>query len=287
MVSILEELEGLFPAAASESVYEVRLDLITPDPHQPRKEFPEHELVELALSIEAHGVTNPVLLRPDADHPGRYILVTGERRFLASQRARRTSIPALIREIPAALLPILQLVENLQRAELKPLETAEALSSLLGSAEDLNQARLSMLLGKSQAWVSQHLALLAYQGLTQEALAADLLQSPETARLFEQLPPADREQLLDSARETRAPITRNAVTAAQPVHPASREPADSRKDDPKRTGRPPKEKTFPLPPLTAAQLTALFQLLDLGPLPRTQGEIWQTLLSRLTVPTQT
>lgn len=281
MVSVLEELAGLFPAAASETVYEVSLDLISPDPEQPRKEFASAELDDLALSIESNGVLAPILLRPDPDAPGRYLLVTGERRYLASQRAHRTTIPALIREIEATALRVLQLIENVQRVDLRPEETAHALESILSSTPGLKQSQLATLLGKSQAWVSQHLALLHYEGKTREALDENLLQSPETARRFDQLPEEDRQQLLDEARTTGVPITRTAVTAAVPVAPAPEASATTPKPSQKKMGRPPKEKTIPLPPVTAAQLSLLFTALGLGSVPRTQEEVWQVFLARL------
>jgi ParB family chromosome partitioning protein len=279
MVSVLEELEGLFPAAAAETVYEVRLDLISPDPGQPRKEFDAAELDDLALSIESSGVLAPILLRPDAENPGRYLIVTGERRYRASQRARRTSIPAIIREVEAGLLLVLQLIENVQRSELRPLETAQAVAALLASTPGLSQSRAAALLGKSPTWVSQHLALLERQGPTGEALAENLLQSPETARRFEQLPAEDQEQLLQKARETGEPITRAAVASVLPVTPST--PPASTPPPPRKAGRPSKEKAIPLPPLTAAQLAVLFTALNLGPVPRTQTELWQVFLSRL------
>jgi ParB family chromosome partitioning protein len=276
MVSVLEELEGLFPAAAAETVYEIRLDLISPDPGQPRKEFDSAELDDLALSIEANGVIAPILLRPDPDQPGRYLIVSGERRYRASERARRTSIPALIREVEPGLLLVLQLIENVQRTDLRPLETAQALQGLLDSTPGLTQARAATLLGKSPSWISQHLALLDYEGATREALDAELLQSPETARRFEQLPEEGKRELLDKARATQSPITRTAVTAAQPVAPAPPPRV-------KKTGRPPKERTVPLPPLSPAQLAVLFTALGLGTVPASQDEIWEALLFRLTL----
>jgi len=277
MASVLEELEGLFPAAASETVYDIRLDLISPDPDQPRKDFDSAELDDLALSIESSGVLSPVLLRPDPEQPGRYLLVTGERRYRASERARRTSIPALIRDVEPGLLLVLQLVENVQRSELRPLETAQALAALLGSTPGLTKARAAALLGKSQSWVSQHLALLGYVGATRTALDEDLLQSPETARLFEKLPEQDQTELLEQARTAGSPISRNAVAAVQPVVSPSPEVSSA-----KRIGRPARERTISLPPVTAAQLTVLFTALGLGTVPSNRDDLWAALLSRLT-----
>jgi len=274
MASILEELEGLFPAAAAESVYDVRLDAISPDPLQPRKEIDPAEIDELALSIESSGVLTPILLRPNPESPGRYVIVTGERRYQASRRARRTSIPAIIREVEPHLRLALQLIENVQRSGLRPMETAQGVAALLSSTPGLNQAGAAKLLGKSQPWISQHLAMLDFKGATSEALAEDLLKSPETARRFDQLPPDDKRELLETARSTHAPITRTAVAAAHADTP-SPPPA-------KKTGRPQKPKMIPLPPVTATQLTLLFEALGLGPVPRGQTDIWELLLSRLT-----
>jgi ParB family transcriptional regulator, chromosome partitioning protein len=274
MASILEELEELLPAAAAETVHEVPLELISPDPGQPRKEIEPEGLDELALSVAAHGVLTPILLRPDPESPGRYVIVTGERRFHAARRARRTTIPAILREIEPSLLPVLQLIENVQRADLRPLDTARALASLLDSTAGLTQVRAAELLGKSKAWISQHLALLGYEGATGEALREDLLQSPETARQFEKLPAEDQEKLLAAARETGSPISRNAVSAAVPAGSPASPPA-------KATGRPPKQKTIPLPAVTAAQLAVLFEALGLGPVPSSQPEIRRAFLARL------
>jgi ParB family transcriptional regulator, chromosome partitioning protein len=222
-------------------------------------------------------VVSPILLRTDPDHPGRYLIITGERRYLASQRARRTTVPALIREVEAATLLLLQLIENVQRVDLRPEETARALESILASTPELKQSRLATLLGKSPTWVSQHLALLHYEGPTHEALAENLLQSPETARRFDQLSEENRQQLLAEARASGNPITRTAVAAALPVAPeAPPEPLPA-----KKTGRPPKEKTIPLPAVTPSQLALLFAALDLGSVPRTQAEVWEVFLARL------
>jgi len=169
-----------------------------------------------------------------------------------------------------------------QRVDLRPEETARALESILSSTPGLKQSQLATLLGKSQAWVSQHLALLHYEGTTREALDENLLHSPETARRFDQLPEEDRQQLLDEARTTGAPITRTAVTAVVPVAPAPEAPAAAPPESSqKKMGRPPKEKTIPLPPVTAAQLSLLFTALGLGSVPRTQEEVWQVFLARI------
>jgi ParB family chromosome partitioning protein len=276
MASILDELDEMFPAAASETVHEISLDLISPDPRQPRKEFDSVDLDELALSIESNGVVTPILLRPDPDYPGHYLIVAGERRFRASHRARRTTIPALIREIDPDLLGILQLVDNIQRTDLRPLETARAIKSLLDSTPGLKSSTLASLLGKTPSWISHHLALLEAQGATREALAEGLLHSPETARLFQKLPEESQRDLLEEARQTNGRISRTAVAAAQPIHST---PPDA---SAKRNGRPAKAKTIPLPSLTSSQLEQLFMILGLGPVPPKRNELREALLNRLT-----
>jgi len=111
---------------------EIQLDLIDPDPNQPRTTFDEEKLQELALSIKAYGVLNPILVRP-AKAKGRYNLIAGERRFRASKIAGKETVPALIDqesvENTERTLAV-QLVENLQRAELTTLERAHAIGTL-------------------------------------------------------------------------------------------------------------------------------------------------------------
>jgi len=117
-------------AAADEQVSDLRtikLSEIIPDPDQPRHHFDEESLAELTASIQAHGVLQPIVVIP---YKGKYQIVAGERRFRASQAAGKTSIPALVRTLSAQHKLELSLIENIQRRDLNPLETATAYEKL-------------------------------------------------------------------------------------------------------------------------------------------------------------
>ena len=126
--SILEQAEFV-NAAGVATVVELPLDSLSVNPHQPRKHFGEDELGQLASSVAAHGVLQPIVVRETS--MGRYEIVVGERRFRAAGRAGLSSVPAIVREIDDETTQLLALVENLQRADLNPLEETDALLNLL------------------------------------------------------------------------------------------------------------------------------------------------------------
>jgi ParB family chromosome partitioning protein len=109
-------------AGRSQGVRVIPLDRIEPNPQQPRMEFDEDALKELASSIREHGVLQPILVRPIG--PARYQLVAGERRWRASRAAGLESIPALIEEIDDETALEISIIENLQREDLSPLDEA-------------------------------------------------------------------------------------------------------------------------------------------------------------------
>ncbi|MFM2301831.1 MAG: hypothetical protein RLZZ84_1567 [Pseudomonadota bacterium] len=130
---------------------------IVPHPGQPRKHFDEAALAELAASIAARGVIQPVIVTPYGD--GRWRLVAGERRWRAAQRARLHEIPAIVRNLDDREITALALIENLQREDLNPIEEARAYHRL---AEDdgLTQAEIAKLVDKSRSHVANLQRLL-------------------------------------------------------------------------------------------------------------------------------
>jgi ParB family transcriptional regulator, chromosome partitioning protein len=142
----------------------VPLAAVTPNPDQPRKHFSEEGLVELAASIKARGLLQPIVVRRAGE---RFELLAGERRFRAAQRAGLERVPALIREGDDALE--IALIENLQREDLSPLEEAEALALLI-ERHGYNHREVADLLGKSRPYVSNTLALTRLP----ESVKADL-----------------------------------------------------------------------------------------------------------------
>jgi ParB family chromosome partitioning protein len=131
---------------------------IAPDPQQPRRHFDDAALDELAASIAARGVIQPVIVRPLG--PGKWQLVAGERRWRAAQRAQLHEIPALIRDLSEREVMALALIENLQREDLNPVEEARAYHRLTES-EGLTQAEIARMVDKSRSHVANLMRLLA------------------------------------------------------------------------------------------------------------------------------
>ncbi len=134
---------------------------IEPHPGQPRRHFDEAALEELAQSIAARGVIQPVIVRPQAE--GRYQLVAGERRWRAAQRARLLEIPALVRQLDDREVTALALIENLQREDLNPVEEAQAFRRL-SEDDGMSQAEIAKLVDKSRSHVANLMRLLALPG---------------------------------------------------------------------------------------------------------------------------
>ena len=132
-------------AASAASAQEISIDSIDPNPYQTRRRINEAALEELAESIRASGVVQPVVLRPAAN--GRFQLVAGERRWHASRRAGKTTIPAVVRQISNEQAMEITIIENLQREDLNPMEQARAFERL--SREfSLTQEQIAAELGK-------------------------------------------------------------------------------------------------------------------------------------------
>ena len=131
---------------------------IQPLPGQPRTHFREEALDELASSIAARGVIQPIIVRPLGG--GRYQLVAGERRWRAAQRARLHEIPAVVRDLDQREVMALALIENLQREDLNPLEEARAYQKLADD-EGMTQAEIAKLVDKSRSHVANFQRLLA------------------------------------------------------------------------------------------------------------------------------
>ena len=109
-------------------VREIEVARIRPNPEQPRTQFDEESLEELAQSIRERGILQPILLRGDGDG---FMIVAGERRWRAAQRAQLHAIPAIVRDIDESTIAELALIENIQREDLNPLEEAEGFRQLI------------------------------------------------------------------------------------------------------------------------------------------------------------
>jgi len=137
--------------------FEIALDLIDRNPFQTRTQFDEAKLAELASSIAASGVVQPIVVRSGKD--GRYTLITGERRLLASRKAGLATIPAVVREVSNVQAMEMTIVENLQRADLNPMEQARAFQRLSQDFH-MTQEQMATRTGKDRASVSNSIRLL-------------------------------------------------------------------------------------------------------------------------------
>jgi ParB family chromosome partitioning protein len=136
---------------------EIPLDQIDRNPFQTRSRVNEEQLAELAASITSNGVVQPVLVRPQAN--GRFQLIAGERRWLASQLAGKATIPAILRQVSDEQAMEITIVENLQRADLNPMEQARAFDRLSREFH-MTQEQMAQRTGKDRATVANFLRLL-------------------------------------------------------------------------------------------------------------------------------
>ncbi|OUN79162.1 chromosome partitioning protein ParB [Alistipes sp. An116] len=151
---------------------EIEIADIIPNPTQPRKQFDEEALDELADSIRQLGVIQPVTVKKTAD--GKYILISGERRWRAAQRADLKTLPAYIREVDDENLHAMALVENIQRQDLNAIEIALGMQRLIDECH-LTQDALSEKVGKKRSSVSNYLRLLKLPDEVQLALKEGLI----------------------------------------------------------------------------------------------------------------
>ncbi|WP_315515692.1 ParB/RepB/Spo0J family partition protein [Hoylesella shahii] len=158
--------ESVRPQGSS-TINEIPLEQIEANPNQPRREFDEEALQELANSINEIGIIQPITLRQVAEN--KFQIIAGERRWRASQLAGLQAIPAYIRTIKDESIMELALVENIQREDLNAIEIALAYEHLL-SAEGMTQERVSERVGKSRTAITNYLRLLKLPAQVQMAL---------------------------------------------------------------------------------------------------------------------
>ena len=205
---------------------------IEPHPDQPRSHFDDDALSELAASIAARGVIQPVIVRPMAK--GRYQLVAGERRWRASQKAQMHEIPAIIRDLDERDVMALALIENIQREDLNPVEEARAYQRL-ADLEDMTQAEIAGLVEKSRSHVANLQRLLSLPESVLDHLQAGRLDMGHGRALIglddaaeladravkDKLSVRDVEKLARKARNgSEAPVRRQARPPRDPAQDA-------------------------------------------------------------------
>lgn len=178
-------LDALIPTAGeSEGIREIPLERIVPNPRQPRQREDPQGLQELAASIAAHGVLQPVIVTEVLDAlPPTYQLVAGERRWRAARLAGLTTIPAIVKDVSPRQMVELALVENLQREDLNPLEEAEAYRVLVEEF-GLNHDDVARQVGRSRPAVTNTLRLLQLPEPVRERVASGELSAGHARALL-------------------------------------------------------------------------------------------------------
>jgi ParB family chromosome partitioning protein len=147
---------------------EIDIDLLTPNPRQPRGQMADAALDDLAQSIRSNGVLQPILVRPVN---GRFEIVAGERRWRAAQRAGLLKVPVAVRPIADDKLLQVALIENIQREDLNPIEEAKAYQQL-ASEHQMSQEEIALAVGKDRATVANYIRLLRLPAEVRNTLAS-------------------------------------------------------------------------------------------------------------------
>src|SRR5262250_1362979 len=164
---------------------EIDIDLIEPSPYQPRTKFHEQALDELARSIRASGIIQPLVVRPIGN---RFQLIAGERRWRASQRAGLTKVSAIVRQVPDELALEMTLVENIQREDLNAMEAARAFDRLMDEFQ-MTQEAVAERTGKDRATVANAIRLLKLEPTIQDWIEEGKLSAGHGRALLAVLDP--------------------------------------------------------------------------------------------------
>lgn len=179
------------PAApAGPTLRQLPIDLVAPNPDQPRKHFEPALLRELADSIKLHGILQPIVVTPHPHDPGHYMLVAGERRWRAAQLAGQHEIPAVVRDTPESDRLELAVLENLQRLDLSPIEEAQAYRQLM-DVRAYTQEQLAERISKDRSTVANALRLLKLPPKVQDLVQDGRLGMGHARALLALEQPAD------------------------------------------------------------------------------------------------
>lgn len=167
----------------------VPIEFVSPNPKNPRRSFGEADLADLAQSIREHGVVQPVVVRPSPQQRDRFEIIAGERRWRAAQRAGLTEIPVIVRDVNDRTALELAIIENVQRADLNPVEEALGYQQLIDD-HGYSQADLGQVIGKSRSHVANTLRLLKLPDVIRDMLVDGALSAGHARTLVTAQDPA-------------------------------------------------------------------------------------------------
>lgn len=229
----LDALLGSYSETVENTVQNISLNLIDNNSNQPRVQFDEDKLSELAESIRVHGIVQPILLKKIGE---RYRIIAGERRFRAARLAGLSEIPAIIKNMSEREMQEVALIENLQRVDLNPIEEASAIKELL-TGYGLTQEELASRLGKSRPAITNALRLLTLPQEVQEMLREGKLSAGHARALAALDDPNDIIEIANSVVENKLSVRETeALVKKLQSQIAAEEEADEQdqKSQPKR-----------------------------------------------------
>lgn len=185
----------------------IPIESLAPNPDQPRRSFPQEALEELAASIRERGIIQPLIARPVAGQPERFEIVAGERRWRAAQLAQLHEVPVLLRDLSDTEVLEVAIIENIQRADLNPIEEATGYRQLIERFGH-TQEKLAAAMGKSRSHIANLLRLLTLPPEVQQHVSAGKLSAGHARALVSTVNPAElARQVMArglSVRETEA-----------------------------------------------------------------------------------
>jgi ParB family transcriptional regulator, chromosome partitioning protein len=217
------------PQPAGEVVREIAIELIDRNPYQTRTRFDEIALAELAESIKSSGVIQPVMVRPQSN--GRFQLIAGERRWMASQKAGKKTIPAIAKTVSNEQAMEITIIENLQREDLNAMEQARAYERL-GREFGLTQEQMAQRTGKDRSSVSNFLRLLKLPTEVQQMVESDKLTFGHAKALMGLDSPEAMVKLAQRATQLSMSVRQVEGAVANLMNPVQKEEAPERRVDP-------------------------------------------------------
>jgi ParB family chromosome partitioning protein len=206
----------------------VPIEFVTPNPRNPRRSFADSDLTDLAQSIREHGIVQPVIVRRVAK-TGHYEIIAGERRWRAAQRAGLTELPVIIRDVDDRVALELAIIENVQRADLNPVEEALGYQQLMDE-HHYTQADLGQVIGKSRSHVANTLRLLKLPEVIRDMLVSGALSAGHARALVTADEPASlAKRIVEeglSVRQAEALAQLPAAQQARPPQPSVRAEKD-------------------------------------------------------------
>jgi ParB family chromosome partitioning protein len=218
------QVTGVAPAVApaqisGEHVRQIPVDQFDRNPYQTRSRVDDAALEELAASIKATGVLQPITVRPVPS--GRFQIIAGERRWLASQRAGKATVPAIVRHVSNEQAMEMTIIENLQREDLNPLEQARAFERLIREF-GLTQEQISQRTGKERSSVANYLRLLKLPPLVQELIDKNQLTMGHAKAIMSLDSPEAIARMAQRVAATAMSVRQTEEAVTKLIHPPPR-----------------------------------------------------------------